>query len=198
MSEQGKRTLELPALLQAGNTVLQADAARYEEPSRKNVESFVGCARVPVGLAGPLEIRGEHAQGRVFVPMATTEGTLVASTTRGMKVLNESGGVKVRVTRRGGIQRAPVLFFADVEAALACARALEQDWRWLAPLAEKSTKHGKLTDVRVLQQGRAVHVRLTMDPGDAAGQNMVSVAASHVVELRAPGRPTWSRSSRPT
>ena len=162
---------DAPPLLAAGDTVLQADADRYREPARKNVENFVGCARVPVGLAGPLVLDGEHARGTVWVPMATTEGTLEAS-----------GGVQTRVTRRGGIQRAPVLFFGDVARAQAVADALSADWAWLTPIAERSTRHGRLTDLKCFVTGRAVHVRLTMDPGNAAGQNMVSIAAAHVVE----------------
>jgi len=181
MSDPNHRALELPEPLRDGSTVLQRDAELYEAASRKNIERYVGCARVPVGLAGPVRIHGEHVDGEVVVPLATTEGTLVASTHRGMKVLNECGGVIARVTRKGGIQRAPVLFFATVDAALACARALESDWRWLMPIAAQSTRHGVLTGLTAVVQGRAVHLRLSMDAGDAAGQNMVSVAASHVV-----------------
>ena len=58
-----------------------------------NIENFTGIAQVPLGLAGPLRILGEHARGDFYIPMATTEGTLVASYNRGMRVLTECGGV---------------------------------------------------------------------------------------------------------
>ena len=61
-----------------------------------NVENFVGVAQVPIGLAGPLRINGEHAKGDFYVPLATSEGTLVASYSRGMRLLSECGGVKTR------------------------------------------------------------------------------------------------------
>jgi hydroxymethylglutaryl-CoA reductase (NADPH) len=57
-----------------------------------NVEHFFGVAQVPIGVAGPLLVNGEHAQGEFFVPLATTEGTLVASYNRGMKLMREAGG----------------------------------------------------------------------------------------------------------
>ena len=65
-----------------------------------NVEHFTGIAQVPIGIAGPLLVNGEHAQGEFYVPLATTEGTLVASYNRGMKLLGDCGGV--RVDRRQG------------------------------------------------------------------------------------------------
>ena len=62
-----------------------------------NVEQFTGVAQVPIGIAGPLLVDGEHAQGEFYVPLATAEGTLVASYNRGMKLLYEAGGVTVTV-----------------------------------------------------------------------------------------------------
>src|SRR4051794_3477236 len=63
-----------------------------------NVEQFLGVAQVPIGLAGPLLVNGEHAQGEFYVPMATAEGTLVASYNRGMRPLYEAGRVTTTVT----------------------------------------------------------------------------------------------------
>ena len=81
-----------------------------------NIENFLGVAQVPIGLAGPLRINGEQATGDFYVPLATTEGTLVASYNRGMRLLSESGGVTVTVVKRS-MQRAPVFEFADAREA---------------------------------------------------------------------------------
>src|SRR4051794_33668208 len=81
-----------------------------------NVENFTGVAQVPIGLAGPLTVRGEHAQGDFYVPLATTDGTLVASYNRGMRLLGECGGVKTTVVD-DHMQRAPDFIFDDALAA---------------------------------------------------------------------------------
>src|SRR5262245_21130693 len=81
-----------------------------------NVESFIGVAQVPIGLAGPLRVRGEHADGEFLIPMATAEGTLVASYNRGMKVVNESGGAICTVVE-DCMQRAPVFIFETAREA---------------------------------------------------------------------------------
>src|SRR3954470_24630226 len=81
-----------------------------------NIEHFMGAAQVPLGVAGPLLVNGEHAQGEFFVPMATTEGTLVASYNRGMKLAREAGGVITTVTD-DAMQRAPVFMFDTAREA---------------------------------------------------------------------------------
>ncbi|MFA9272483.1 MAG: hydroxymethylglutaryl-CoA reductase, partial [Baekduiaceae bacterium] len=81
-----------------------------------NIEHFTGVAQIPIGLAGPLLVDGEHAQGEFYVPLATTEGTLVASYNRGMKVLNLSGGVTCTVSD-DCMQRAPVFIFDSAREA---------------------------------------------------------------------------------
>jgi hydroxymethylglutaryl-CoA reductase (NADPH) len=84
--------------------------------TRGNIEHFTGMAQVPLGFAGPLLVHGQHAQGEFYVPLATTEGTLVASYNRGMKVLHRSGGVKCAVVG-DNMQRAPVFVLEDAAGA---------------------------------------------------------------------------------
>lgn len=165
-----------------GSRFLQRDALDYETASAANIENFIGTAKVPVGLAGPVLVHGEQARGEYHIPMATTEGTLVASTSRGMKIINQCGGVHVRVVRDGGIQRAPVFEFSTISDAMEFSQSLSHEWHWLAPVMEATTSHGKLTNVTCWQMGRTVCVRMTMNPGDASGQNMVSIAALKAVE----------------
>ena len=81
-----------------------------------NIENFIGVAQVPIGVAGPLRINGEHAQGDFFIPLATTEGTLVASYNRGMRLLTECGGVRTTVVEQY-MQRSPVFIFKDAVSA---------------------------------------------------------------------------------
>src|SRR5690606_30744114 len=81
-----------------------------------NIENFTGVAQVPIGIAGPLHIVGEHARGDFYVPLATTEGTLVASYNRGMRLLTECGGVRTTVVD-DRMQRAPVFVLEHAQAA---------------------------------------------------------------------------------
>jgi hydroxymethylglutaryl-CoA reductase (NADPH) len=101
--------------------------AKYSfDPSilQGNIENFIGVAQVPIGVAGPLRINGEHAQGDFFVPLATTEGTLVASYNRGMRLLTECGGVKTTVVEQY-MQRSPVFILEDAASAREFGRWIE-------------------------------------------------------------------------
>ena len=81
-----------------------------------NIENFTGIVQMPVGFAGPLRVNGEHAQGDFFVPMATTEGTLVASYNRGMSLTRAAGGITTTVVD-DAMQRSPVFAFEDARGA---------------------------------------------------------------------------------
>lgn len=171
-----------PAPLADGNSVTQRDGSLYRDVSASNIENFAGTARIPVGIAGPVTVNGDEASGEFYVPMATTEGTLVASTSRGMKVINESGGVRARVIRDGGIQRAPVFEFHNIDDAADFSQAINDNWAWLGPVMESTTSHGKLADITCWQLGCMVCMRVTMHSGDASGQNMVSIATAKAVQ----------------
>jgi len=173
---------DFPAQLLANNMLLQQQKELYEERSASNIENYIGTVRIPIGLAGPVLVHGDNAQGNFFIPMATTEGTLVASTSRGMKVINECGGVRVKVVRNGGTQRAPVFEFESIDDAFNFTRSINNDWSWLVPVMESTTSHGKVIDIHAWQLGRMVCVRMSMDTGDASGQNMVSIAGQRGAE----------------
>ncbi|NJD32386.1 MAG: hydroxymethylglutaryl-CoA reductase [Gammaproteobacteria bacterium] len=140
-----------------------------------NIENFTGVAQVPIGLAGPIRIRGEHAQGDFYVPMATTEGTLVASYSRGMRVLTESGGVTATVVKRS-MQRAPVFMFGTAREARDFGEWITQNHAGVKAAAESTTKSGKLVEIEQYPLANMLHLRFNYTTGDAAGQNMVGKA----------------------
>ena len=140
-----------------------------------NIENFAGVAQVPVGLAGPLRVLGEHAQGEFYVPMATTEGTLVASYNRGMKVANEAGGIICTVVD-DAMQRAPLFVFENARYARAFGEWVEQHFAEIKAKAEESTSVGKLIDIEQYSAGKMRWLRFNYHTGDAAGQNMVTKA----------------------
>jgi len=140
-----------------------------------NIENPIGVAQVPIGLAGPVRINGEHAQGDFYVPMATTEGTLVASYSRGMRVLSEVGGVKTTVVERY-MQRAPVFHFDNAQDAREFGTWFDENLDTLRKIAESTTSVGKLSHVEQYGVSRMRFMRFNYTTGDAAGQNMCGKA----------------------
>jgi NADP-dependent 3-hydroxy-3-methylglutaryl-CoA reductase len=138
-----------------------------------NIENVVGTVEVPVGLAGPLLFEGSHVRGRVTAPLATTEGSLVASAARGARAITRAGGVRTQVLGQR-MSRAPAYEFSDVRAAARFGRWVEAH---MAPLTEQAgliSRHARLVEVRPIQIGRVVNLCFSYETGDAAGQNMTT------------------------
>jgi hydroxymethylglutaryl-CoA reductase (NADPH) len=140
-----------------------------------NIENFIGAAQIPIGLAGPLLVNGEYARGDFFVPLATTEGTLVASYNRGMKLLHESGGVTTTVVD-DAMQRAPVFVFPSAREAARFGIWVKENFAEIKARAETTTSVGKLRDIQQFPASRFLYLRFNFTTGDAAGQNMVGKA----------------------
>jgi hydroxymethylglutaryl-CoA reductase (NADPH) len=140
-----------------------------------NIENFIGVAQVPIGLAGPLLVNGEFASGEFFVPLATTEGTLVASYNRGMKLLRESGGVTATVVD-DAMQRAPVFVFKSAREAKDFGAWIKENFAAIKAQAETTTSTGRLRDIQQFPASRFLYLRFNYTTGDAAGQNMVGKA----------------------
>jgi hydroxymethylglutaryl-CoA reductase (NADPH) len=143
--------------------------------AKGNCENFTGVAQVPVGFAGPLRVNGEHAQGDFLIPLATSEGTLVASYNRGMKALNASGGVKVTVVD-DAMQRAPVFVFQDARAGRDFAAWVESSLEPIRRQAEATSSIARLVSIDPYLSNKFVFLRFNFHTGDAAGQNMVGRA----------------------
>jgi hydroxymethylglutaryl-CoA reductase (NADPH) len=140
-----------------------------------NCEHFTGVAQVPIGIAGPLLIHGEHAQGAFLVPLATTEGTLVASYNRGIKLVNASGGVTCTVVE-DVMQRAPVFVMENARAAREFVKWVQANVAHIAEEAEATTSVGKLAYIDDYLASKFAYLRFNFTTGDAAGQNMVGRA----------------------
>ncbi len=140
-----------------------------------NCEAFMGVAQVPIGLAGPLLVNGEHAQGEFYVPLATAEGTLVASYNRGMRLLHEAGGVTTTIMD-DRMQRAPSFLFASARGARDFDGWLDEHFEDVARAAEETTATGKLLDIERYSAGRQLYTRFNYSTGDAAGQNLTGKA----------------------
>jgi hydroxymethylglutaryl-CoA reductase (NADPH) len=154
-----------------------------------NVEQFLGVAQVPIGLAGPLLVNGEHAQGEFYVPMATAEGTLVASYNRGMRLLYESGGVTTTILD-DRMQRAPAFVFPSAREAREFGQWLNDNFERIKEAAESTTRSGKLIEIEQYSASRILYTRFDYTTGDAAGQNLTgkaTQAACHWIKDNYPG-----------
>jgi hydroxymethylglutaryl-CoA reductase (NADPH) len=140
-----------------------------------NIENFIGVAQVPLGIAGPLRICGEYAEGDFYIPLATTEGTLVSSYNRGMRLLMECGGVKTTVVD-DAMQRAPAFILQDARQARDFGSWVEEHFEEIRQQAEATTSAGKLRNIDQFAIGPVRYLRFNYTTGDAAGQNMTGKA----------------------
>jgi hydroxymethylglutaryl-CoA reductase (NADPH) len=178
--------LRRAAAERAAGTRLRAVAGTVIRPDevRKNIENFVGAAQVPVGLAGPLKVEGDHAKGAFFLPLATTEGALVASVNRGCSVVNAAGGARVAILA-DAMTRGPAFVCRNVQHLVATRAWVQSHLEDIRKAAEGTTSHGRLLGISPYAVGRTLFLRFHFQTGDAMGMNMATLAteaASRVIE----------------
>ncbi len=144
-------------------------------------ENLIGAVSIPVGVAGPVKIKGEYVRGDFYIPLATTEGALVASVNRGCKAISESGGAIVHI-ETVGTTRGPVFRVSGIKQAVEFKKWLEDNTTELKKIAEGTSAHLKLLKVETQIMGKNVYVRFSYDTGDAMGMNMVTIATDAVSE----------------
>lgn len=187
-----KRWSTLHAAEDAREQLLDAQTARQMECFQHNIENFIGTVKIPVGIAGPLRVNGLFAQGDFYLPMATTEATLVASYNRGAAIINEVGGATTMLLSEG-VSRSPVFSFANFkEVGLFTKWVLEQEDN-IKRIAESTTRFGKLVDLEVSIEGSTIYLLFIYTTGDAAGQNMVTIATHAAVNWMLENAPVKPR-----
>ena len=142
----------------------------------RNIENVIGAVQIPVGVAGPLLVRGDYANGYFYVPLATTEGALVASVNRGAKLVTESGGAKAKVLK-DGMARAPLFKLPSLVDAVEFVNWVTQHFEEVKKAAESTTRHGRLKEIQPFVVGNYVWLRMVFSTGDAMGMNMATIAA---------------------
>lgn len=153
-----------------------------EKASRRNIENPIGTIQIPVGVAGPLKINGEYCNREVFVPLATSEGALVASINRGASTITASGGVNTRIIS-DKMTRAPAIKTSSAIDAIKIKNWFEDNFDKLKEIAEATTSHGKLIKIDpILIVGNYVYPRFVYSTGDSMGMNMVTIATEKILE----------------
>ncbi|KAL6527196.1 3-hydroxy-3-methylglutaryl coenzyme A reductase 1 [Orobanche gracilis] len=180
-----------------GRTIegLPLEGFDYESILGQCCEMPVGYVQIPVGIAGPLLLNGcEYS-----VPMATTEGCLVASTNRGCKAIYASGGATC-VLIRDGMTRAPVVRFYTAKRATELKFFLEDplNFDMLSVVFNKlaftgafeekpggwveSSRFARLQSIQCAIAGKNLYIRFCCSTGDAMGMNMVSKGVQNVLD----------------
>jgi hydroxymethylglutaryl-CoA reductase (NADPH) len=162
--------------------IFDQKAKEQAETFSNNIESYIGTISVPVGLAGPLRVRGARGISDYRVPLATTEAALVASYNRGARLLTSAGGCNARVVAEA-VSRTPVFAFSHVLEAQEFSRFVEANAGLLSEAVASVTSHGKLISTACLIEGNHVYVDLQFTTGDASGQNMVTFASDAICKL---------------
>jgi hydroxymethylglutaryl-CoA reductase (NADPH) len=157
-----------------------------------NIENMIGTVKLPVGVAGPIRVNGLHAQGDYIVPLATTEAALVASYARGADVVTRAGGVAAAMLSEG-VLRSPAFVFADIVAAGTFVGWAAENAERLRAAAESTTRHGKLEAIDPFIDNDTVFLVCRYTTGDAAGQNMVTIATEALCRAVLDGCPVQPR-----
>lgn len=180
------RQLRANGLASEADEAAIADSASLDLAASygRNIESFIGTVKVPLGVVGPLRINGLNAHGDYYVPLATTEAALVASYGRGAEVTAQAGGVTSAMIGEG-VLRTPAFVFGDMLEAGSFINWVAQNAEALKAAAEATTRHGKLITIEPFMDSDIVFLICRYTTGDAAGQNMVTVATealcAHIV-----------------
>ena len=146
----------------------------------KNIENFIGTVKLPVGVAGPLRVNGLFAQGDYLIPLATSEAALVASYNRGAQLITQAGGC-ISTLVNEGVSRAPGFAFESILDAGRFSMWAISNQEQFKQIAESTTRHGRLLDLRITIEGNHVYLIFEFSTGDASGQNMVTIATDSVV-----------------
>jgi hydroxymethylglutaryl-CoA reductase (NADPH) len=152
------------------------------ELASKNIENMIGTVQIPLGYAGPMKIAGDYANGEFLIPLATTEGALVASISRGMSVISSSGGASTTVVS-DAMTRAPVLKVDGIKHSKEVIAWIETHIDEIDAAVAGTTSHGKLLSIEPFPDGRSLYLRFSYDTGDAMGMNMATIATEAVCRL---------------
>lgn len=152
------------------------------EAASRNIENMIGTVQVPLGYAGPVRINGEYADGEFLVPLATTEGALVASISRGMSVMTASGGVSTAVYE-DYMTRAPVLRVDGIAHGKRVVEWIGSNMDLINEAVSGTTSHGRLHRIDAYPNGRSLYLRCLYETGDAMGMNMATIATEAICRL---------------
>lgn len=180
-AQERKKFLEKELNLSLDNIALSSFSEM--QVTGRNIENLIGATQIPLGVAGPLKIISKGSKTKShYIPLATTEGALVASISRGCKAVTESGGAKVYL-EEVGITRGPVFKVDSIKKGLQVKKWIKDNFSLLAKTTEATSSHLKLLKIGCRLTGRSLFVRFYYNSQDAMGMNMVTIATWQAINL---------------
>ncbi|KKQ96677.1 MAG: 3-hydroxy-3-methylglutaryl-coenzyme A reductase [Candidatus Levybacteria bacterium GW2011_GWB1_39_7] len=153
-----------------------------EQAEDVHCENLIGATSIPLGVAGPIKIRGEYVNGQYILPLATTEGALIASVSRGCKTITQSGGAVV-YAYRVGTTRGPVFYTGGLQKSRILYTWVREHEALLKTAAESTSKHLKYKKLKIKSLADYVFIRFYFDTDEAMGMNMVTIATDKVTRI---------------
>ncbi len=183
------RRMQIQDELDVNLSLLGTETGRIGQAEEKNCEQMFGTVPIPVGYAGPLKVTfSSQETTHIHLPLATTEGALVASVNRGCKALSnpetqQREGDGVRVTSIDhGITRSIVWKTENPQAFIAALQKEEARWK---TVGEATSAHLKITDYEINDKDAYVFLTLHGDTDEAMGMNMITIAAQAIGDFLA-------------
>lgn len=146
-----------------------------------NIENFIGMTQIPTGLTSALSINGQFAKGEFRIPLATTEGALVASYSRGAKASSLAGGIDTYIIEEG-VQRSPAFIFQNTKQSIDFEKWVQRQMFIFNKLVSRVSNYAKIQKVSPQFQGNQLILSFQFYTGDAAGQNMVTICTQAIIE----------------
>ncbi|TLV02922.1 hydroxymethylglutaryl-CoA reductase [Dyadobacter luticola] len=158
-----------------------------------NIENFIGMSMVPTGIVGPLTVLGSCAKGDFYVPMATSEGSLLASYSRGARACRRAGGT-TSVCLIEGVQRSPLFKFEHLGDLGTFLIWILGNIAEFERITGETSRYARLSDMKSNIEGNHLILTFEFQTGDASGQNMVTICSNAICQYiiaNAPVQPEW-------
>lgn len=167
---------------ETGQSLPTVGSSLYDDVSSIHCENLIGGVTIPLGVAGPLDIKGVHITQNVLIPLATTEGALIASVSRGCKAINQAGGAIVR-TKHIGVTRGSVFQTHGIDEGMKANVWIDTHIELLQQEASQTSSHLKLIKTDMQLNGTELYVRFYYDTDEAMGMNMATIATDKLVRV---------------
>jgi len=163
----------------------------FDKVSGKNAENTIGAAQIPMGMIGPMRVNGEYANGEYYIPLATSEGALIASTNRGSSVITQSGGAVSRIVG-DRMTRAPLFKVPDISHAVLLADWVRDNFEEVRSVSDSQTRFTRLESFRPFFAGRNLFIRFEFSTGDSMAMNSATKASDAIASFLEEKFP-WAR-----